>query len=83
MTTEPELHDINLGPREDYVLQLTGDELRVGQRRAGDIVWYDEQVPLSDFSADVRSQIAAARFDSADVQTALRGVLQAFSGRGG
>jgi len=83
MTTGPELHDINLGPREDYVLQLTGDELRVGQRRGDDIVWYDEQVPLSDFSNDVRSEISAAHFDSAHVQMALRGVLQAFSGRGG
>ena len=72
---------------EPFTIQLPAVQQdrarRVGQRRGNDIVWYDETVPLSDFADEVRSEIAAAHFDSADVQAALRGVLQAFSGRGG
>jgi hypothetical protein len=67
---------------EEWALRPDGDELHVGRRGGGDVVWLDD-LDASVFPPAARAAVERGDADDEALLTALRGVVQAEVERGG
>jgi hypothetical protein len=68
---------------DDYLVQPEGDQLRIGRDGGGDTTWFDDTVPLSSLPPGARTAVESAQRDDVELVTALRGIVSAYSERGG
>ncbi len=68
---------------QSYLVQRRGNELVIGRKADGVVLWQDETVPVDDLSQDARSALEAGDTSSEPLQVALQAIAQAFAQRGG